>query len=60
VEKLHGRRSGSQEASEETLAGASKAELAITLLAVPMMAGPGAIQFLTEGLKQTGLFPSGV
>jgi multiple antibiotic resistance protein len=43
IDMLHGQRSASQETSEETLAGASKDDVAITPLAVPMLAGPGAI-----------------
>jgi multiple antibiotic resistance protein len=43
LDMLHGRRSEAQETNEEVLAGAAKEEIAITPLAVPMMAGPGAI-----------------
>src|ERR1051326_5795583 len=37
------RRSAVQETTEETDAGAAKADIAVTPLAVPMLAGPGAI-----------------
>src|SRR5881394_575749 len=40
---LRAQRSRVQETSEETNAGAEKADIAITPLAVPMLAGPGAI-----------------
>jgi multiple antibiotic resistance protein len=40
---LRARRSPVQETSEETDAGAAKDDIAITPLAVPMLAGPGAI-----------------
>jgi multiple antibiotic resistance protein len=40
---LHARRSAVQETQEETEAGASKDDIAITPLGVPMLAGPGAI-----------------
>jgi multiple antibiotic resistance protein len=40
-----------QETSEETTAGAEKADIAITPLAIPMLAGPGAIS--TAILLQT-------
>jgi multiple antibiotic resistance protein len=40
---LRARRSAVQETTEETDAGAAKADIAVTPLAVPMLAGPGAI-----------------
>ncbi len=40
---LHAKRSAAQETQEETEAGASKDDIAITPLGVPMLAGPGAI-----------------
>jgi multiple antibiotic resistance protein len=43
LDMLHGKRSASQETDEETDAGAAKHDIAITPLAVPMLAGPGAI-----------------
>jgi MarC family membrane protein len=43
LDMLYARRSPAQETSEETEAGASKEDIAITPLAVPMLAGPGAI-----------------
>lgn len=43
LDMLHGRRSEAQETNEEVLAGAAKHDIAVSPLAVPMMAGPGAI-----------------
>lgn len=43
LDMLKAQRSRVQETSEETDAGAEKADIAITPLAIPMLAGPGAI-----------------
>jgi multiple antibiotic resistance protein len=43
LDMLRAQRSRVMETSEETSAGAEKADIAITPLAVPMLAGPGAI-----------------
>jgi multiple antibiotic resistance protein len=43
LDMLQARRSAVQETTEETVAGAAKEDIAITPLAVPMLAGPGAI-----------------
>lgn len=43
LDMLRARRSAVQETSEETDAGAAKDDVAITPLAIPMLAGPGAI-----------------
>jgi multiple antibiotic resistance protein len=43
IDMLRAQRSPVQETSEEKAAGAEKADIAITPLAVPMLAGPGAI-----------------
>ena len=43
LDMLRAQRSRVKETSEETLAGADKTEIAITPLAIPMLAGPGAI-----------------
>lgn len=43
VDMLRARRSRVQETDEETAAGAEKTDIAITPLAIPMLAGPGAI-----------------
>lgn len=43
LDMLRAQRSRVQETSEETHAGAEKADIAITPLAIPMLAGPGAI-----------------
>jgi multiple antibiotic resistance protein len=43
LDMLRAQRSRVQETSEETSAGAEKTDIAITPLAMPMLAGPGAI-----------------
>lgn len=43
LDMLRAQRSRVQETSEETAAGAAKTDIAVTPLAVPMLAGPGAI-----------------
>lgn len=43
LDMLYARRSAAQETNEEVEAGAAKDDIAITPLAVPMLAGPGAI-----------------
>ena len=43
LDMLYGQRSGAYETIEEVEAGARKEDIAITPLAVPMLAGPGAI-----------------
>lgn len=43
LDMLRAQRSRMKETSEETLAGVDKTEIAITPLAIPMLAGPGAI-----------------
>ena len=43
LDMLRAQRSRMQETREETTAGAEKADIAITPLAIPMLAGPGAI-----------------
>src|SRR5256884_4449748 len=43
LDMLRGRRSAVQETTEETDAGAATEDIAVTPLAVPMLAGPGAI-----------------
>jgi multiple antibiotic resistance protein len=43
LDMLKAQRSRVQETQEETVAGAEKEDIAITPLAVPMLAGPGAI-----------------
>ncbi|MFQ5991731.1 MAG: MarC family protein, partial [Nitrospiraceae bacterium] len=43
LDMLRAQRSAVQETAEETAEGASKDDVAITPLAIPMMAGPGAI-----------------
>jgi multiple antibiotic resistance protein len=43
LDMLRARRSAVQETEEETTAGTAKEDIAITPLAVPMLAGPGAI-----------------
>jgi len=61
LDMLRAQRSRVQETNEETVAGAEKTDIAITPLAVPMLAGPGAIstaillQNQARGLLQRGL-----
>ena len=43
LDMLRARRSRVHETSEETAAGAEKTDIAVTPLAIPMLAGPGAI-----------------
>lgn len=43
LDMLRARRSRVQETTEETSAGAEKTDIAVTPLAMPMLAGPGAI-----------------
>ena len=43
LDMLRAQRSRVQETNEETVAGAEKTDIAITPLAIPMLAGPGAI-----------------
>jgi multiple antibiotic resistance protein len=43
LDMLRAQRSAVQETAEETAAGARKDDIAVTPLAIPMMAGPGAI-----------------
>src|SRR5882672_10802167 len=43
LDMLRAQRSRVQETREETAAGAEKADIAVTPLAIPMLAGPGAI-----------------
>jgi multiple antibiotic resistance protein len=43
VDMLQARRSGTKEVTEERLEGASKEEIGVTPLGIPMLAGPGAI-----------------
>jgi len=43
LDMLKAQKSGVRETSEETIAGAEKEDIAITPLAVPMLAGPGAM-----------------
>lgn len=53
MDMLYARRSGAQETDEEVEAGAAKDDIAITPLAVPMLAGPGAISTSLILLNQT-------
>lgn len=58
LDMLRAQRSAVQETAEETAAGADKADVAVTPLAMPMLAGPGAISTVilldaqTDGLGQ--------
>jgi len=58
LDMLRAQRSRVQETSEETTAGAAKEDIAVSPLAIPMLAGPGAISTVivlhgqTQGLAQ--------
>ena len=54
VDMLMAKRSPVRETSEETEAGAEKTDLAITPLAVPLLAGPGAISTVIMMRGQAG------
>jgi multiple antibiotic resistance protein len=56
MDMLYARRSGTQETDEEVEAGAAKEDIAITPLAVPMLAGPGAISTALILLNQANGF----
>jgi multiple antibiotic resistance protein len=64
IDMLRAQRSRMQETKEETAAGAHKTDIAITPLAVPMLAGPGAISTVivlqsraeSDVLKRLALF----
>jgi multiple antibiotic resistance protein len=63
LDMLRAQRSRVQETTEETAAGARKTDIAITPLAVPMLAGPGAISTVillqaraVDFLQHTALF----
>jgi multiple antibiotic resistance protein len=43
IDMLQARRSGTQEVTEERLEGASKEEVGVTPMGIPMLAGPGAM-----------------
>ncbi len=43
MDMLQARRSGTQEVTEERLEGATKEEIGVTPMGIPMLAGPGAI-----------------
>ena len=43
IDMLQARRSGTQEVTEERLEGATKEEIGVTPMGIPMLAGPGAI-----------------
>jgi multiple antibiotic resistance protein len=43
LDMIQARRSGTQEVTEERLEGATKEEVGVTPLGIPMLAGPGAI-----------------
>lgn len=61
LDMLRAQRSRVQETDEETVAGTAKEDIAITPLAIPMLAGPGAIstvillQNQAHGLVQHGV-----
>jgi multiple antibiotic resistance protein len=57
IDMLRAQRSAVQETAEETAAGASKDDVAITPLAMPMLAGPGAISAIILLEAQTRTIP---
>jgi multiple antibiotic resistance protein len=57
LDMLHAKRSAAQETPEETEAGASKEDITITPLGVPMLAGPGAISTSLILLNQAQGWP---
>lgn len=60
LDMLHARRPAARETAEEIEAGAAKEDIAVTPMAVPMLAGPGAISTVlilrgqAEGAAQFG------
>jgi multiple antibiotic resistance protein len=54
LDMLRAQRSRVQETSEETEAGAEKTDIAVTPLAIPMLAGPGAISTAIVLQNQAG------
>lgn len=54
LDMLRAQRSRVQETSEETCAGAGKTDIAIAPLAIPMLAGPGAITAVILFQSQAG------
>jgi multiple antibiotic resistance protein len=56
LDMLRAQRSRVQETSEETAAGVEKTDIAVTPLAVPMLAGPGAISTAVLLRNQAGNF----
>ena len=57
LDMLRAQRSRVKETSEETLAGVDKTDIAITPLAIPMLAGPGAISTTILLQNQAENFP---
>ena len=60
LDMLRAQRSRVQETSEETIAGVEKTDIAITPLAIPMLAGPGAISTVILLQNQAQGFPQSV
>lgn len=60
LDMLRAQRSRMLETKEETAAGAEKTDIAITPLAIPMLAGPGAISTVILLQSQSNDIPHGV
>jgi multiple antibiotic resistance protein len=54
LDMLQARRSGTQEVTEERVEGATKEEIGVTPLGIPMLAGPGAISTAMVLMGQSG------
>jgi len=53
MDMLQARRSGTQEVTEERLEGATKEEVGVTPMGIPMLAGPGAISTVMVLIDQS-------
>ena len=60
LDMLRAQRSRLLETKEETAAGAEKTDIAVTPLAIPMLAGPGAISTVILLQSQSNDFPHGL
>ncbi len=60
LDMLRAQRSRLQETKEETAAGAEKPDIAVTPLAIPMLAGPGAISTVILLQSQANDLPHGL
>ena len=60
LDMLRAQRSRTQETKEETAAGAEKPDIAVTPLAIPMLAGPGTISTVILLQSQANDLPHGL